>query len=168
MNTDKKTGARRGAGARALPVECGDLSPLCRGDLSPSHVRAREFGMEHSRLAPAQACERGWAHSAVRRRPVACAKAVTSHRTPNRGGAWRAAAWLYPCPSVYIRGSRERGLCVWSAVTGHRFREATGRRRVSGGMSWRGGVHGSRQRRDARGDGSVRRFDGDKSPVQKR
>ena len=40
--------------------------------------------MGRSRLAPARARTRERRRSGVRRRPVACAKAVTSHRTPNR------------------------------------------------------------------------------------
>ena len=103
MNTDKQH--KKAVGGGALAVECGDLSPLFRGDLSPSRVGAPEFGMGRSRLAPARACGRGRALSEVRRRQVAYAKAVTSHRTPNWRRACRATARLYPSLSVFIRGS---------------------------------------------------------------
>ncbi len=64
-------------------LECGDLSPLFQGDLSPSNCAERRRGTGRSQLAPAvaRACDRS--RTEVRRRQVACAKAVTSHRTPN-------------------------------------------------------------------------------------
>ena len=67
---------------RRATVECGDLSPLSQGDLSPSNSGRGGERMGHSRLAPAPARPRGRSRTEVRRRQVACAKAVTSHRTP--------------------------------------------------------------------------------------
>ena len=63
-------------------LECGDLSPLSQGDVLPSNCGRRRDEMGRSRLAPAAACSRDWSRTEVRRRQVACAKAVTSHRTP--------------------------------------------------------------------------------------
>ena len=67
---------------RRVLVECGDLSPLSRRDLSPSNCRRRVDGTARPRLAPAVARPRNRIGTEVRRRQVACAKAVTSHRTP--------------------------------------------------------------------------------------
>ena len=65
-------------------LECGDWSPLSRGDLSPSDREAHRHPAGRSQFAPARAprCERKhWEDStATSRLP----KAVTSHRTPNR------------------------------------------------------------------------------------
>ena len=77
----------RGQLVPATALECGDLSPLSRGDLSPSNCGGRDLRMERSRLAPAVACARDRSRAELRRRPVACAKAVTSHRTPNRAAS---------------------------------------------------------------------------------
>ena len=57
---------------------------------------------------------------------------------------------------------------LWSAVTRHRFCEATCRRRMAGGVGAEGGVHGSRQRGYAGEIGRAWEFDGDKSPARKR
>ena len=70
----------------AVILECGDSSPLSRGDLSPSNCGRRCCAGGRSRLAPAPARPRGWTRTGLRRRQVACAKAVTSHRTPKRRG----------------------------------------------------------------------------------
>ena len=72
----------RSARPRASVLECGDLSPLSQGDLSPSNNATREAGKGRSRLAPAPARPRNRSRTEVRRRLVACAKAVTSPRTP--------------------------------------------------------------------------------------
>ena len=77
---------------------------------SPSIYWNRAWVTERSRLAPAQARGRGRARAEVRRRQVACTKAVTSHRTPNRcafHGAKKSdslRAGFHPCLSVSIRG----------------------------------------------------------------
>ena len=63
-------------------LECGDSSPLWRGDWSPSNGGSRPCAMGHSQLAPAVAHTPSQRSPDTRRRPVACAKAVTSHRTP--------------------------------------------------------------------------------------
>ena len=75
-----------------LALECGDLSPLSRGDLSPSDFGRRGCEMGRPRLAPAGACAPVRTHKQLQRRQVACAKAVTSHRTPKRVGAEICAA----------------------------------------------------------------------------
>ncbi len=72
----------RPARTRASALECGDLSPLSQGDFSPSNRATREDGMGRSPLAPAPARPHDRSRTEVRRRQVACAKAVTSHRTP--------------------------------------------------------------------------------------
>ena len=77
------TTGRSSRNRRSAPVECGDSSPLSQGDLSPSNGGKRGDGMGCSRLAPAPSCPRDRSHPEVRRRQVACAKAVTRHRTPN-------------------------------------------------------------------------------------
>ena len=56
----------------------------------------------------------------------------------------------------------------WSAVTCHRCREATCRRRTTESAGLQRGVHGSRQRQRARVAEAAWKFDGDKSPAQKR
>ena len=97
-------------------LECGDLSPLSRGDLSPSNCGRCRRAMGRSRLAPAPTCVRVRTRTAVRRRPVACAKAVTSHRTPKPAGAAPASS-----RSLVGRASPQRatGLrLLTSAATG--------------------------------------------------
>ena len=69
-------------------------------------------------------------------------------------------------PSAAAPQPEERWL--WSAVTCHRFPEATCRRRTVGRVSTQRGLHGSRQRRRARVTGCAQKFDGDQSPAQKR
>ena len=80
--TIDRNSAAHGAAAAGRALECGDLSPLSRGDLSPSDKEAGDSTRGRSRLAPAPARPRDRSRTEVRRRQVACAKAVTSHRTP--------------------------------------------------------------------------------------
>ena len=104
-----------GDGSRAvieslLALVCGDLSPLSRGDLSPSNCGERWYESGRSQLAPALACARVRTPPEHRRRQVACAKAVTSHRTP-KGAPRGSNVGLHPCSSVSIRG------CTYGART---------------------------------------------------
>ncbi|GDY20767.1 hypothetical protein LBMAG56_21130 [Verrucomicrobiota bacterium] len=66
------------------------------------------------------------------------------------------------------RGGLVGAPAFWSAVTCHRFLKATCRRQTAGGVEMGWGVHGSRQRWRARVTGAAPKFDGDKSPAQKR
>ncbi|GDY21260.1 hypothetical protein LBMAG56_26060 [Verrucomicrobiota bacterium] len=81
------------------------------------------------------------------------------------------AGWVNPTPAarynlVVIGGGTARQL--WSAVTCHRFPEATCRRRTARCVRMGRGVRGSRQRRGARLCGPARTLEGDKSPARKR
>ena len=88
------------------PVECGDLSPLSRGDLSPSNAAKR------SPRAAGRALN-GPSLGDKSLNP----KAPTSRRTPKHCRNHRQATTTR----------------LWSAVTCHRFHEATCRRRTCQG-----------------------------------
>ena len=81
MTTDKLSDAAAQAEERRLwSAETG----LRFREATCRRRRTERVGIhrERSRLAPAPARARGWMLAEVRRRQVACAKAVTSHRTP--------------------------------------------------------------------------------------
>ena len=85
-----------GTGVSPVPPGDGDIYGLwsavtCHRFIEATGRRRLARGVRlqegRSRLAPAVACGRERKGTEVRRRQVACAKAVTSHRTPNGGGA---------------------------------------------------------------------------------
>ncbi len=84
MNRDELSAAAV-AGEGAAVLECGDLAPLYRGDLSPSSRGVGDCVVGRLQLVPASACVRVRTRGAVRQRQVACAKAVTSHGSPKCG-----------------------------------------------------------------------------------
>src|SRR5215510_14498141 len=80
----QKTGFRARDATELL--ECGDLSPLSAGDLSPSKVQAR------------RAIASRWEASLLIRQVESAPKAVTSHRTPKRPLAAFQILKCAPCP----------------------------------------------------------------------